>query len=206
MSIQIALVTEDEVVVELPGSSARGGNATLARIVEFGMGPGGIGTYGPYDVRKHLLTSQREGSSRIRPSKTGGSPYRIVNFDQSASALQESASGKDVMDIFKAANERGERVFSADVGRQRTAWGATIPAHIGQRLKPHHAATGVAGGYLFGAEKGASGKSETSRFSTFRTASLSNTNPMAWQSKGVKPRRFGREVQKDVREKILAVL
>ena len=56
-AISIREVTENGCVVELPGDSVDGSPAVaqMARMLEFGMGPGGIGTEGQYDVRTFLL-------------------------------------------------------------------------------------------------------------------------------------------------------
>ena len=42
---------------------------TLVKSVEYGFGPGGVGTYGPYDMRKTLL---KPTTKSIRYNKQGG--------------------------------------------------------------------------------------------------------------------------------------
>ncbi len=199
MSIQIAKVTETECIVQLPGANISGKSAMLARIVEFGLGAHGIGSSGRFDTRKALL------AAKSTLSKSTGLPYRVIRFDRSIEALNESASGQDVNDVFKAANARGERVFSTDISRHKTAWGAKVPPHLGQKIKPHHVATGVAGGSIHVAEKGASGTAEKTKFSIFRTVSMANTNPDAWKTR-VRPRKFAEKVQRAIRDEILKVL
>ena len=197
-SIQIAAVTETHCVVQLPGNKSQGKDAMLAKIIEFGMGAGGIGTYSSYDVRKFLLTKENPNTSPIKSGPSG--PYRRVNFDydkaQAGSILGASDPGGVFSQIANARTSHGEKVSALSTSKEgRTIWGARVPASRGQKLRPHHVSTQAAGMVQFAAKSGSKGGgSATSRFSTFRTASYANTDPQAWRSKGVEPRRYGADV------------
>ena len=204
-SIQIAVCTDNEVVVELPGPAVKGKSAMLARIQEFGLGNGGIGRTGLFDIRAALLAK----NSKI--SKTTGKAYRIISFDRAIGALKEEPGGLDANDVFNTSNSKGERVFdtgmaTTDKGHGRTAWGARVPPNIGQKLKPFHAGTSVGGGYMMAAESGSSGRVERTRFSTFRTVSLAGSaHDLAWKT-SIKAKRIGAKVQAALKDTLLRII
>lgn len=204
-SIQIAVCTDNEVVVELPGPGVKGRSAMLARIQEFGLGAGGIGTTGFFDIRAAIL---RKGA---KISKTTNQPYRIISFDRSIEALKQEPGGLDANDVFNTSNAKGERIFdtgmaTTDKGHGKTAWGASVPPHLGQKLKPFHAGTSVGGGYMMAAESGSSGRIERTRFSTFRTVSLAGSaHREAWKT-SIQAKKIGEKVQAAVRETLLRIL
>ena len=87
-AIQIRKVTDESVVVQLPGQKAEEGEAALlARMIEFGMGPGGIGSEGPYDVRNFLLRGGGKGRKAPKVGPTG--PYRNVPFKYGVGQIKE---------------------------------------------------------------------------------------------------------------------
>ena len=65
-SLGVVEVTNSRAVVALGQGDDRSNQ--LAAMVEFGMGPGGIGTQGSYDVRKFLL---RASTRNVRMGKSG---------------------------------------------------------------------------------------------------------------------------------------
>ena len=133
-SIQIAVCTDNEVVVELPGPAVKGKSAMLARIQEFGLGAAGIGKTGFFDIRAAIL---RKGA---KISKTTGQPYRIISFDRAIGALKEEPGGLDANDVFNTSNAKGERVFdtgmaTTDKGHGKTAWGGKCPSPPWAKIK-----------------------------------------------------------------------
>jgi hypothetical protein len=190
-SITPVEISEHRVIIDLPGDDVPDNISTLARIVEFGMGPGGIGTTGAYDVRTFLL---RRSTSNIRTGKNG--PYVRVPFERSLAAIQSTATrGK------KSAAVDAVKNLTATVTRDNmtTNWGERLSAGFAHvRVNP---TTGIPHktDYLHGmirkASKGstASGGGQTSGFGTFRTASWAG-NP--WMSKGVTPRKIGEKIQR----------
>ena len=190
-SIAPAVISESRVVIDLPGEGADDKMATLARIVEFGMGPGGIGTHGTYDVRRFLL---QRTTSNIRSGKNG--PYVRVPFTHSIASIKATASrGK------KSAAANAVKALTATVTRDNmtTNWGERLAAGFTKvRVNP---STGIPHktdflhGMIRKASKGstASAGGQTSGFGTFRTASWAG-NP--WMSKGVRPRKIGEKIQR----------
>jgi hypothetical protein len=65
-SLQVRDVSPSGFICGLPASPS---TAIIAHMVEQGMGSGGIGTTGPYDVRKYLLQAS---TRNIRRRKDGG--------------------------------------------------------------------------------------------------------------------------------------
>lgn len=175
-SLAIREATENRVVVALPGDDHDVGKAAqLARMVEFGMGPGGIGTSGPYDVRQYLL---RASTRHIRWGKSG--PYVDVPF------------GHKAADIAKAggpALRRQARALSptmTDHRNNRTIWGGRLPAGTVAKLAAHHATDPFAGMVRRVSTYSKAGKAQTSGYMTWRRASLNASSPKAWISRGIK--------------------
>jgi hypothetical protein len=139
--------------------------------VERGLGPGGVGTYGPqWDMRKTLLRSPK-----ARMSKAGGR-YLVVPFQHSTKAIQQLGG--------KQAYAAARRLAPTVTHERRTmAWGERLPpgVHSG-KLKPHHVTDPLAG--LYRMRHATGGKSW---YTTFRTASDAG---QPWMTKGIRPRRF----------------
>ncbi len=102
-SLAIREVTASKVSVQLPGPEA-GKSAVLARMAEFGMGPGGIGTTGPYDIRTFVL---KEGTRKLRVGKTG--PYVNIPFDMSPGQI-EAHGGSKALKMARALHPYGRNL------------------------------------------------------------------------------------------------
>lgn len=97
-ALAVREVTADRCVVELAGSALRatdGGDkvATMAMMMEFGMGPGGIGTEGPYDIRTMVL---KAGTRNLRMGKSGW--YVNIPFDHTPASILERG-GKEALKL-----------------------------------------------------------------------------------------------------------
>jgi hypothetical protein len=193
-SIGIREVTDTKAVVALPGPGVDKKTAQLARIVEFGMGPGGIGTQGSYDVRKFLL---RASTRNIKWGKNG--PYLNVPFTRRGAASPTPGP----LEIERLGGRRAlaaARKLGANVG-QRSASGKWNTLQIGGRLgsgwaakmRSHHVSDPLAG-LVRTASTYADGKWQTSGFKVWRRASWANRDPAAWRSKGVRAHRIAQRV------------
>lgn len=191
-------VERDRVVVSLPGAEASGKHAMLARIQEFGFGPGGIGTQGEYDMR--VAGQKLLSSKKVKQGKNG--PYLVIPFTFNTKEAS-AAAGTNAPRLFNKLAQDGKAVFSrASSEKGRTMWGTRLPASQGNRLKSHHVSTQAAGMVRMGAVSGSSGKMRTSSYKTFRTVSMANTDPMAWRSKGVEAKNIAETVAEAVPELI----
>nr|CAB4128656.1 hypothetical protein UFOVP114_53 [uncultured Caudovirales phage] len=124
-SLAIQYVDEMECAVALPGLD--GPSATMARMVEFGMGPGGIGTEGAYDIRTFVL---KAGTRSLRIGKSG--PYVNIPFPMTTGQLKEAGkSGVGASKVLKMA-----RALPAYKGGHSKGQG--LPEGLSAKLKPHH--------------------------------------------------------------------
>lgn len=183
-SISIREVSEDRVVVALPGDDAPDDAAMIARIIEFGMGPGGIGTEGPYDVRKYLL---RPSTRNIRWGKTG--PYVNVPFGVSAGEIEDYGGSQ----ALKAARQLAGT--TTDHRNAKTLWGGRMPARMASKIRAHHTSDALAGMVRERSTYSEAGGAQ-STFKKFRRASLNAASSKAWISSGVKAHHFGQMVAK----------
>jgi len=105
-------------VVGFPGrgSAGRKKDNTIAMMMEFGMGPGGIGSSGSYDVRKFLLTG---GKGKMRSGKNG--VYKIVNFKHTKASIAK-LGGQKATDMVQ------DSKFKASLSKPnaKTIWGSRI--------------------------------------------------------------------------------
>lgn len=88
-SLSIQEASEARAVIALPGPDAGPKSAVLARMAEFGMGPGGIGTQGPYDIRTFVL---KAGTRKLHMGKNG--PYVNIPFDMSPDQIKDAGGSK----------------------------------------------------------------------------------------------------------------
>lgn len=104
---------------------------TFPNMLEQGMGPGGVGTQGSYDLRTFLL---RASTRNIRYGKKG--MYLNVPFDRTA-AFIKSVGGSEALKVAKglAPTTSVQGPGGADV----TVWGGRMPAGSAPKLKDHHA-------------------------------------------------------------------
>ena len=182
-AIAIRQVTEDSVTVELPAQRMTGKAATVVRMVEFGMGPGGIGTEGPYDVRKFLL-SGAGGKTKI--GKTG--PYKNVPF-KIRSAEIKGMGGKSALEQAKGLTATRVRGGSWRGGSLASGYAAIINnANTGLPHKTDR---------LHGLRRMTNKRGQTSRYITFRRASWSG-NP--WMHRGVRARHLAERVRSKVQD------
>jgi hypothetical protein len=189
-SIQVRTVTDKQVVVELPGRSTGSAVAQIARMIEFGMGPGGIGTQGNYDVRAFLLRS----GTKAKSGKTG--LYIDVPFKYSTKAIKQMglrASGgggaKSTLDTARALAPTRVRGGS---------WqGEAMKKGYTQLLANPNTRTPHKTDFLHGLRKMTSTqhKGTTSRFITFRRASWAGE---PWESKGIEARHLAEEVKQEL--------
>ena len=193
-SKSIAVVVEPgRVVGSLPGPNADEKHAWLARMQEFGFGPGGIGTQGEYDMR---VAGQRLlYGPKAKQGKHG--PYLVIPFKFNTKEAS-AAAGTNAPNLFKKLSG-GNPGFSTP-----SAWGTRLPANQGKKLKPHHVSTQAAGMIRQGAVEGSSGKTATTGYYTFRTASMANTDPSAWRTKGVEAKNIAASVVKSIPKLIQA--
>lgn len=174
-SLQIRNVTPRGFICGLPASPS---TAVLAHIVEQGMGPSGIGSSGPYDVRKFLL---RSSTRKIRTSKNG-SMYLNVPFEHTKQSITQMGGQR--------AYRRAARLSPTISTSQGTSWGGRFPKNTVPKLQPHHASDPLAGmvrlvsGY---SARGGRLVAQTSGYRTWRRASM---NGKPWMSKGVTARRY----------------
>ena len=193
-------VYSDERMAEVTFGKGGGKDLALAMMIEHGMGPGGIGTEGQYDVRSFLL---RGGKGKMRVGPSG--PTKVVPFSHSKAAVA-SLGGKDLADKMSSASFKA----SVDSGKEKTVWGHSIKS---SELPGPLRATNVTkldtqgktytafrhkAHILSGAVKKASSYakgSQTSGTTTFRTASWSGD---PWMHPGVKARKYGEQIRRDL--------
>ena len=201
-SIGVREVTSDRVVVALPGPGAPPRAATMARMIEFGMGPAGVGTEGSYDVRKVLL---RAGTRNIRWGKHG--PYVNVPFPMRGAKSRvpgpmeiERVGGRRAL---ARARKLAPRINDPKTGRLLSR-GGSLPAGMAGKLRAHHVSDALAG-VVRKASTYAGGREQTSGYMKWRRASWGNRDPRAWRSKGIVARHFAQRVQARVSNLIAEV-
>lgn len=182
-SLQVRNVTERGFICGLPASPS---TAIIAHMVEQGMGSGGIGTSGSYDVRKFLL---RDSTRNIRRNKLG-KLYLHVPFHHSKKqvAQKHGAHIANAMQRLKATTTDQNR---------KTRYGGRLPANMVPKAKPHHVSDPLAG-MIRKRSTHSRGVQQTAGYQTWRTASYSNKNPNAWISKGIRARRIADEVLREL--------
>lgn len=182
--IRIKSVTETTAEVELYGSSV------FPNMLEQGMGPGGVGTVGAYDMRKYYF-----------PVKNGyfkGKHYRAIPFETKRKPTAQRAA---------AAFANLRPVKTAPGRRTSFAGQQSLPAGLARRTRPRdqvrsdaagnpyvarrHATDRYAG--LYRMQKTYSGKTEYSGVK-FRMMSLRGK---PWMHPGIPAYRVGRRVLRE---------
>lgn len=172
-----------------PGDDTRGQvvlHGTVPNIVEQGMGAGGVGTEGPYDIRTFLL---KEGTRSLRGRE--GSYYVNVPFQHtlgSAMALADAGGGDaehvaDRMRALEPTTSSGGRTNWGGPG-SRLQWG------LMPKLQPHHATDPLHGMVKLVSSYAAA---SASRQPTFRTWRRISQRGKPWISR-VKARNIAAEV------------
>ncbi len=164
-AIAIRKVTANSVIVELPGSkiekSGKGrGVAMIARMMEFGLGPGGIGSSGPFDVRQNLLS---------------GAKYKNVPFKHSAKSITD-LGGQSALDDAKSL--KATRVKGGSWNGPSLEAGYTKIVNNPLTKKPHKTDK-------LAQMRRMGKKGKTSRFITFRRASWKGK---PWMHPGIRAR------------------
>lgn len=179
-SLQVRDVTANGFIVGLPAAPS---TSILAHMVEQGMGAGGVGTQGAYDVRTYLL---RASTRNIRTAKDG-SLYLNVPFSHSPKSV-EAMGGK-------SARAQAQQLKATVTGPQGTRWGGRLGAGNAPKLKPHHVSDPLAGLVRLAStySQGGGGGTpvtQTGGYRTWRRASFKNTRPQAWISRGIVARHY----------------
>lgn len=168
---------------------------TLSGSVEYGYGPGGIGTQGPYDMRKTLL---RSNSAKSGPKGR----YLSVPMGMTTRKLRGMKGGSRA---YRMARQLASSVVSAG---GNTKWGGALPRGLVPKLRaqgrtvpgigfqPPHATDPAHG--LRRVKRGGG----SSRYGTFRTISEGGK---PWVHPGIKARRFIRRVSGMVRSVVREV-
>lgn len=189
-SLDIIEVTDRSAVVALGAQTSRVSAkiAQLALMVEHGLGPGGIGTEGSFDLRTTIL---KGGTRSLRRGKKGA--YVHVPFRLSGAMIQALGGAKLRRFV---GSERFKH--SIQTGQERTVYGGKLGAGHAAKLKPEHATDPLHGLLKFGSRYGG-GKTRTSGFGTFRTISEGGKE---WRHPGIK----ARHVADKVRSRLATVL
>jgi len=178
-SLQVRQVTANGFICGLPAAPS---TSILAHMVEQGMGSGGVGTQGSYDVRTYLL---RASTRNIRTAKDG-SLYLNVPFSHSPKSI-EAMGGKQ-------ARAAAQRLKATTTGPQGTRWGGRLGAGKAPKLKPHHVSDPLAGmvrlASTYSRKQGGGAVTQTGGYRTWRRASFKNKRPQAWISRGIVARHF----------------
>lgn len=189
-SLGVEKQTSNSITISLPGPDTDDRLSGLAKMVEFGFGGGGIGSFGgAYFMGTH---GQRLHET-IGQSDTATGKQTVVNF--SFNRGQASAAvGQDIAALFrKIAKKQGKSVHSKRGEDGKTTWGARLPGSYSQRLKPHHAATVASGMFSKGKSAGRSGRIVSGGYSTLRVVPKKRKpGSLSWVSKGIKPRDIAR--------------
>lgn len=207
-TLAIRAVTEDSASVELPGVQATAANpksAVLARMAEFGMGPGGIGTEGPYDIRTFVL---KAGTRKLRVGKSG--PYVNVPFDMGPAGIKEAGAtaGKGgASAALKAARSLSAYDRPAQKGAMR-ALPAGMAAHGQNRTSgTTHVADRLEGVVRLVStySKGPDGvaRQQTTGYRKWRRMSWTG---QPWMHPGIPAKHLGQKVAADLRNILAEVL
>ena len=184
-SISIRRVTATSVTVELPGKRTGDRSAMFARMYEFGLGPSGIGSDGPFDVRRWLLTrTTSTARGKIKHGRNG--PYRDVPFRRMTKTIQK-LGGRTALEA--ARGLAATRVSGGSWQGPALAHGYTAIVNNPNTKIPHKTDR------LQGLRKLVGRGGQTSRYMNFRRASWAG-NP--WLHRGIKARRIGDRVRREI--------
>lgn len=198
-AVQIENVEPDSAQVTLASEAA------LPMMRELGMGPGGIGSEGAYDLRTFLL---RTSTKSIRQS-AGGGLYLNVPFRHSVASIRQRGGAKAVKAAralgpsrtmvqqtakltMKSAHAMTEHaLYKAASGH--TKWGERLPAgKFSTKLQPHHVTDPLAG--MARMEK-TYAKATQSTYMTWRRISATGK---AWMHPGIPARHIAAHVVRDL--------
>lgn len=161
---------------------------TVPNIIENGMGPGGIGTTGPYDMRRFIL---KPGTKSLRRDAKGRL-YVNIPFEHSAADIAKAGALTAAKSLRPARTRHGDffrppnsNLVDPKAMQARTKWGEGLGAQFGPRL---------AG--LVRMEKIYSQATAGAPQTKFMTWRRMTEGGKGWISKGVAARRFAREVHR----------
>lgn len=174
-SLQVRNVTPSGFICGLPASPS---TSILAHIVEQGMGAGGVGTSGAYDLRVYLL---RASTRNIRVAKDG-SLYLNVPFDHSKKSITQMGGQR--------AYRRAARLKPTITTPQGTSWGGRYKAGTIPKLAAHHATDPLAGMVRLASTYSMRGNKAVAQTSGYRTWRRLSAKGKPWISKGVAARRY----------------
>ena len=189
-AISIRRITKDSVTVELPGRKKTGKAAMMARMYEFGLGPSGIGSEGQFDVRRWLLTRQ-SSTARNQIEHGANGPYRNVPFRRTTAQIRQ-LGGTSALEDAKALGRT--KVVAGPGGR--ASWNGpslargytSIVNNVNTNL-PHRTDR------LHGLRRLAARGGKSSRYLNFRRASWAG---QPWMHRGIKARRIGDRVRREI--------
>jgi hypothetical protein len=171
--------------------------STRAMMLELGMGPGGIGTQGPYDMRKVLL---RPGTRSVRRSKDGHLYLHVPFRMTKAKIVALGGHG-----AYTAAHAlQATTTITTGSGRRTVTWGrdlrtgkhSALPAGMAMR-QPGHATDRLARTYKFHRlEHLVRGGPVRATYGNFRTIS-DGPKGKPWMHPGVRAHRIMLEVMRD---------
>ena len=184
-SISIRRVTASSVTVELPGRRTGARSAMFARMYEFGLGPAGIGSEGQFDVRRWLLTRQSSTARGVIKHGANG-PYRNVPFGRSTARIKELGGNKALQAARALAPTR---VSEGSWQGPSLRAGFTAIVNNPNTKLPHRTDR------LQGLRKLQGRSGQTSRYMNFRRASWVG---QPWMHRGIKARRIGDRVRREI--------
>lgn len=193
-ALGIREITENSCTVELPGMGTPSRVAVLAQMVEFGMGPGGIGTEGAFDVRTFLL---RDGRKHVNVPFS----WNLALIREFGGTGETSGAG-----VARMASKLKATTTSPE---GRTLWGGRLPSGLAKKMQPHHVSDPLAGlvrkASTFSRKDGKT-VVQTTDFRAWRRASWANRDPSAWLHRGIKARRLADRVASRIDDLVREVL
>mgnify|MGYP006981760636 FL=1 len=185
-SIGIESVTRNSVTVTMPAPGTSEKDARLAKMVEHGMGPGGIGTQGAYDIRKFMLNK-----GKIKQGVNG--PYVDIPFARRG----RKSDVKGALEIARIGNRSTLSAARRLAPRTSTSAGASLSGGLAGKIKSKHVSDALQG-LRRTASLTAKGTMRTTGFVLWRRMSWNSTDPDAWTSPGIKAHNLARTIDKQV--------
>jgi len=148
----------------------------MAQSIEYGFGPGGVGTQGPYDMRRTLL---RSAKAKFGPRGR----YLNVPMRMTTRKMRGMAGGNRAYALAR-------QLASSSRSGAQTMLGGALPRGLTQKLRPSHATDPTHGVRRYVKKVGA-----RAQYGSFRTISQAGK---PWVHPGVKARRLVRRVARMV--------
>lgn len=192
---------------------------TVPNMLEQGMGPGGVGTYGRYDLRQFIL---KDGTRSLRRAKDGRL-YVNIPFRHGTAALGESGYGEQASKLKASIQPEGEswrppnsnlvdpsakqaKVFHMRDGKLMPGYGGRLGSEAGEKRQWWWHSPHLAG--LVRMQKTYS-KVAQSHYMTFRriiqwSPKPGETEQAKWWHPGIRPGRFAEKTMLRMDEMIKA--